>query len=432
MKSCLKKPCFWALALIVLATGGLFVWGWYTFGRIGPICFDWGPSGKGILRVRAAQYPLPPLWSAHGQRIVFNDAARMYAVTIDPPSINSFRSPEDALGHVPQSNLPQTFEYAASLSYQGVIALTENRYSTVCGEGFRIELVNADGSSRQSLSTLDQHYSSHHPVWSRDGARIAYLSSVGIDPDAHLDIGASLHTMDKSGRDVRDYASDIEARIHPPAWSPNGKKIAFIGDEPTRNFPLAPFIAIADFNDSTVQKLAQTSSLPGWSPDSKRIAFVRHRDAVSTIYAIEADGANLHGVWSFPDTLPDLSQGRLDNYPLGGRHRLLRGHISWSKDGSEIRLHQNPFVVVNADGSNPRIMQGRPGALASWSPDESQIAVYAPDLDVRLFTMDPDGSNKRSLVRWYSAAGEFRAERVRIDIPGFDWEPYPSSEEVEQ
>ena len=363
--------------------------------------------------MREVQYPMPPLWGAHSQRIVFNDSPRMYAATTDPPSIVSFRSPDDALG-----SEYDAFEHAASLSYQGVIALTEFEYTSSCQVDVNIEIVNTDGSGRQLLSPSGGFRHHHYPVWSRNGERIAYLASA-----------LTLHTMNKDGSDVRDYTSDLLVHLHPPTWSPDGEKIAFIGDEPPRRPPLAPFIAIADFNDSSVLKLTQTSSLPAWSPDSERIAFVRHRNGFSTIYTIEADGANLQAVRSFPDTLPDLSRERA---PLGGRHRLPRGHVSWSRDGSEIRLHQSPFVVVNADGSNLRIMQGQPGALASWSPDESQIAVYAPDLDVRLFTMDPDGSNKRSLARWDSAAREFTAERVMINIPGFDWESHPSLEEVEQ
>ena len=416
MKSCSKKPCFWALALIVLVTGGLFVWAWNAFS--GPLCFNLGHPPGGY--TDEAQYPMPPLWGAHSNRIVFNDSPRMYAVTIDPLSIVSFRSPEDAF------NEYSAFEYASSLSYQGVIALTESEYTTPCQIAFNIEIVNTDGSDRQLLSTrLSTIGRSHYyPVWSRNGERIAYLS-------AQFSSDPALHTMDKNGEDVRHYPSDIEVQIHPPFWSPNGERIAFIGNKPTPELhpiPPTPFIAIADFNDSSVLKLAPTSSLPGWSPDSGRIAFVRHRNGFSTIYTIEADGANLRAVRSFRDTLPDLSRER---YPLGGKHRLPRGHVSWSRDGSEIRLHQSPFVVVNADGSNLRIMQGQPGALASWSPDESQIAVYASDLDVRLFTMNPDGSNKQSLARWDSAAGEFKAERVRL-IDGFYWKPHPSSLEVEQ
>ena len=421
MKACLKKPCFWpcigALAISLVVAGWFYLWLDTNFG--GPICFDWelGAGGIETRRVRTAQHPTPPLY---GRRIVFNDDSRMYAVTIDPPSILSFRSPEDALNHEYYA-----FEHATSLSYQGVIALTENRYTTACQRAFNIEIVNTDGSGRQLLSPSGGSHSRYYPAWSPDGEHIAYLSAY-FSSDTVL--RTVLHTMDKNGANVHDYTSNVEARIHPILWSPNGAKIAFIGDEPTRNFPLVPFILIADFNDSTVLKLAQTSSLPGWSPD-RRIAFVRHRNGFSTIYTIEADGANLQAVRSFPDTLPDLSRERA---PLGGRHRLPRGHVSWSRDGSEIRLHQSPFVVVNADGSNLRIMQGQPGALASWSPDESQIAVYAHGDDIRLFTMDPDGSNKRSLARWDSAAGEFTAERVMITIPGFDWESHPSLKEVEQ
>lgn len=419
MKSCLKKPCFWVLTLIVLAVGSCAFWATYVWETDGNYWAWEFTSEWAYGNLADAQYPVPPLWSQDGEWIVFNDGFRMHAVTVDLPSVHSFR-PEHEL----------SLEYASSLSPNRVIALIQYNHPFVqrlSDRRFELATVDLDGSNHRVLPVNNIYY----PVWSPDGEHIAFVSTVSTKEGKPF-----LHTVDRNGSDIRAYVSDVvlanhPLHSHPPAWSPDGSKIAFIGDHQASG--LRPFIAVADFTGSNIVKLVQTSSLPGWSPDSKRIAFVRHRDAVSTIYTIEADGMNLHGVWSFPDTLPDLWSSPGDTgYPPGGSDRLPRGTASWSKEGSEIRLHQSPFVVVNADGSNPRIMQGRPGALASWSPDESQIAVYAPDLSVRLFTMDHDGSNKRSLVRWDNAAGEFTAERAMIDIPGFDWEPYPSSEEVEQ
>ena len=443
MKACLKKPCFWVLALIVLVVGSCAFWATYVWETDGNYWAWEFTSEQAYSNLANAQYPVPPLWSQDGESIVFNDGFRMHAATVDLPSVHSFR-PENEL----------SLEYASSLSPDGLIALIQYNkpfVQRISNRRFELATVDLDGSNHRILPLNNIYY----PVWSPDGDHIAFLSfknvpTSWIENSYRVGVGLHekslpfLHTVDRNGSDIRAYISDIvlanhALHSHPPVWSPDGNKIAFIGDHRTRSSPDSyahpprSFIAIADFTGSDIVKLVQTSSLPGWSPDSKRIAFVRHRDAVSTIYTIEADGANLHGVWSFPDTLPDLWSSHGDTrHPPGGSDRLPRGAVSWSKDGSEIRLHQSPFVVVNADGSNPRIMQGRPGSLASWSTDESQIAVYMPGHDIRLFTMDPDGSNKRSLARWDSAAGEFTAERAMITIQGFDWEPYPSSEEVEQ
>ena len=292
---------------------------------------------------------------------------------------------------------------------------------------FEIATVNIDGSNHQLLLANDSFY---HPVWSPSGEMIAYSvikSFRDWTARYRYDYRNILHTMQKDGSDVRIHASEMRTGKHPAVWSNDSERIVFIGDEACHEDRVCSTIFIVEINDSSVMQLPETSSLPAWSPDDQRIAFVRNEDDVSTILTIGSDGANLQEIASFPDVLPEL-EGSGSNHPLGGHNRLPRGHVSWSSDGSEIRLHQSPFVVVNADGSNLRMMRGRTDALASWSPDESQIAVYLPGREVRLFTMNADGTNKQSLVRWDSGSGELVADRGPFDIDGFDWEAYPSAE----
>ena len=365
--------------------------------------------------IRRVQIPLPPMWTPNGQHIVFNANDQMHAIDLSAMSLYSFRPVQES-----------SFEHAGSISNSGSIALTQRGYTrNEFGDRMQdIETVEIDGANRRLIVDGDRSDYPYHPVWSPNDEFIAFLATWNsYDMRLHI-----MDIVEGNASDVSVRALDVTANLTPPVWSNSGSLIAFVSKETSDvagDYRYA--IHVVNRASTGYARLAETASDPAWSPDDERLAFVGARDGVSTIYTVAPDGANLREAVSFPDVLPEM-EGSGSNYPLGGRDRLPRGHVSWSSDGSEIRLHQSPFVAVNADGSNLRIMRGRPDALASWSPDESRIAVYLPGRDVRLFTMNADGSNKQSLVRWDGGSGELVADRRPLDIDGFDWDAYPSLE----
>ena len=88
-------------------------------------------------------------------------------------------------------------------------------------------------------------------------------------------------------------------------------------------------------------------------------------------------------------------------------------NVEWSLDESQLLLSGGPLLkIVNSDGTGLRQLAylpfGAGGLHASWSRDGSKIAVYAPiqrsdvawGLDAVLFTMKPDGSDRRILARF--------------------------------
>ena len=402
------KFCAWVFIGSAMLTTLVMVSIWVT--TAWPLNFNfaaWENDPTRIVEeIRAAQRPLPPLWTTDGRGIVFNADAQMHVVDLREPSIRSFHA-----GREP------SLMYAGSVSRSGHIAFTQLGH-TRRDINFEMGLMKLDGSDKRIL--ISGNRSNPHPKWSPNGDSIAVLANLpGNSPSLRImDVSRPTNPIDIPG---------VIPSEEPPAWSPTGKMVAFIDKVFNANNNHQSIILVADVTQHTYANLVETTSLPGWSPDGQRIAFARNKRDVSAIHVINLNGTNLQTIASFPDVLPEL-KGYGSNYPLGGHDRLPRGHVSWSSDGSEIRLHQSPFVAVNADGSNFRIMRGRPDALASWSPDESQIAVYLPGREVRLFTMNADGSDKQSLVRWDRRSWGLVADRRPLDIDGFDWEAYPSTE----
>lgn len=131
---------------------------------------------------------------------------------------------------------------------------------------------------------------------------------------------------------------------------------------------------------------------PAWSPDGARIAFFLVDDDVVederkvSLITIDAGSGEISKVADLPVT----------------------GSLSWSPDGSQIMVSNGYGTVylVQADGTDVRLFSDidaskiRGGLYAAWAPDGSRVAVVVPESSgVVLATVAPDGSDAKALVR---------------------------------
>jgi len=170
-----------------------------------------------------------------------------------------------------------------------------------------------------------------------------------------------------------------------PAWSADGKKIAFGYDLFPGGQTYCNCIYVANADGSGAVPLASTSSSndparsPAWSPDGTKIIFE------------SGDGDGLHVVNSDGSNPVALH--------LYGRRP------SWSPDGTRI-LYVSWVVgatvwTANPDGTNPTFVHE--GSEPAWSRDGSRIAFSAVDHNAEvwnseLYTANPDGSNVTKLT----------------------------------
>jgi len=214
-----------------------------------------------------------------------------------------------------------------------------------------------------------------------------------------------------------------------PAWSPDGRLIAF--DRKTSRGDRDLFIANAD--GSAIRRLDSVGSSdeedPSWSPDGSQIAYTDGDD----IYVVDADGTNTRALTddhleaTFPAWSPTgewiafiTQEGRITMaHPDGsGRHDVggrSAGWLSWSPDGTKIAFADDgparrwqDIYVADADGGHAHDITPWPGyqGMPSWSPDGTQLIyglVETKDGHVGehtdLYVMNPDGTDARPLVR---------------------------------
>jgi Tol biopolymer transport system component len=224
--------------------------------------------------------------------------------------------------------------------------------------------------------TSDGH--SHTPAWSPDGRRILFIhdSALQTKPAYREEKGfesyhpVELSVMDRDGGN-RHLLRRLERVVYSAAWSPDGKMLA-ITCFPGASASLAPsseepvraglFLLPAD-GQGEPRLLFRNGFTPAWSPDGKRLAFsVEKPRGLWAVHVANSDGSNdvqltdPNLIGGSPAWSPDGKQIAFDEFAdqrtrqqvfvmdIDGSHRRQITtdtnwsceHPSWSSDGKQI------------------------------------------------------------------------------------------------
>ncbi len=366
-------------------------------------------------------------WSPDGAEIMFSHDAEVYAAATDGSGLRHITNP----GTDRRPRLIGSGESAFDLASDGarvVYATCEYRRSAT---GLRstsfdsqqdLVIESLHGSARQRLTATASFES--HPAWSPDGTRIAY---VAIDPTRSAwEPSARLHVLQADGTNARVLSGGFDfVGVQTPVWSPDGRWLAVTGVTNQQEWAAANHVrstlrglgvlhlVSTDTNDFI--RISDAVSSASWSPDGERLAFARPDGDDVALYTIAADGSDLRRLTTIEDWPWHLPPRTQEPKPANAWIPT----VAWSSDGSRILFTCGGWVcVVSLDGSavgrSPLSLVAKPMA-AAWSPDGSRIAVIRLEdpnpnrpQSVTLYTMAPDGSEVRSLVRYDLTAPDSR------------------------
>lgn len=159
----------------------------------------------------------------------------------------------------------------------------------------RLHLYLLDLAGGEPVALTRGPYDHYLPAFSPDGTRIAYVSKRGKDPDRHSNWdlfmveavagGAETQLTRYPGSDLDPY---WETR---PAWSPDGRRIAYVRSEAGQWIYYAPWqLAVLELDTGREYPpaLADRFSIkPQWLPDSRHLAVLV--EAPQAMHAVKVD-----------------------------------------------------------------------------------------------------------------------------------------------
>jgi dipeptidyl aminopeptidase/acylaminoacyl peptidase len=172
-----------------------------------------------------------------------------------------------------------------------------------------------DVATRRLVNITPGVYDEYLPSWSPDSKQLVFSSKRGPDPDRHdnfdlfiIDAQPGATARALLNTDVPESAPNYGSR---PAWSPDGKQIAFVQGGPKEQLVYALHqLMVVPVSGGSARPLTagldRNTTQPQWSADGKSIYFLLEDDRAESLMRVPAVGGKIEKVLAGPRQVGDF------------------------------------------------------------------------------------------------------------------------------